>query len=211
MWKTIETAHFRISFYSTEDDVAKHVASLAEAIHARLVPAVGWAPSEKTEILLTDQTDAANGSATVLPYNAIRLYVTAPDDMSALGDVDDWYLELVTHEFTHILHTDHIRGIPALINRILGKTFAPNQVQPHWLLEGLAVFEESTYTVSGRPLCQLVDVERHVDAPATMLEDNVMPRSTCSRTAAALAGRATSGTSTGRFSCSGSPSSTASR
>ena len=89
-------------------------ATLAESIHARLVPAVGWAPSEKTEILLSDQTDSANGSATALPYDAVRLNVTAPDDMSPLGDVDDWYLELVTHEYTHILHTDHIEGIPAL-------------------------------------------------------------------------------------------------
>jgi len=150
LWKTLETPHFRITYYSTEDEVADDVANLAEAIFARLAPAVGWVPSEKTEVLLTDQTDSANGSASAVPYNAVRLYVTAPDDMSPLGDVDDWYLELLTHEYTHILHTDHIGGIPALVNRILGKTLAPNQVQPHWLLEGLAVFEESERTSGGR-------------------------------------------------------------
>ncbi|HEY8039948.1 MAG TPA: hypothetical protein VIF15_09155, partial [Polyangiaceae bacterium] len=150
VWKTIETPHFRITYYSTEDEVAQHVATLAEAIYDRLSPAVGWAPGSLTEILLTDQTDSANGSASALPYNVVNLNVTAPDDMSPLGDVDDWYLELLTHEYTHILHTDHIEGIPALINRILGKTLAPNQLQPHWLLEGLAVFEESTYTSGGR-------------------------------------------------------------
>jgi hypothetical protein len=150
LWKTIETAHFRVTYYSTEDEVAERVANLAEAIFARLAPAVGWVPSEKTEVLLTDQTDSANGSASAVPFNAVRLYVTAPDDMSPLGDVDDWYLELLTHEYTHILHTDHVGGIPALVNRVLGKTFAPNQVQPHWLLEGLAVFEESERTSGGR-------------------------------------------------------------
>ena len=30
----------------------------------------------------------ANGSAGALPYNAVHLYVTAPDDLSPLGDVD---------------------------------------------------------------------------------------------------------------------------
>jgi Tol biopolymer transport system component len=150
LWKTLETAHFRINYYSTEDEVAAHVATLAESIYERLVPAVGWKPGSITEIALTDQTDSANGSATALPYDAVRLNVTAPDDMSPLGDVDDWYLELVTHEYTHILHTDHIQGIPALVNKILGKTLAPNQVQPHWLLEGLAVFEESARTSGGR-------------------------------------------------------------
>jgi hypothetical protein len=150
LWKSFETPHFRISYYSTEDEIAARVADLAESIYKRLVPIIGWPPSERTEIVLTDQTDSANGSATALPYDAISLYVTAPDDMSPLGDVDDWYLELLTHEYTHILHTDHIRGIPALLNKIIGKTFAPNQAEPHWILEGLAVMEESEETSGGR-------------------------------------------------------------
>jgi len=41
LWKTLETAHFRINYYSTEDEVAEHIATLAEAIHARLVPPWG--------------------------------------------------------------------------------------------------------------------------------------------------------------------------
>jgi hypothetical protein len=184
LWKSIETRHFRITYYSTEDEVAEHVATLAESIYDRLVPAVEVAtcssgavaaafcsPIELTDIVLTDQTDSANGSATALPYNAIRLNVTAPDDMSPLGDVDDWYLELVTHEYTHILHTNHIRGIPALVNRILGRTLAPNQVQPRWLLEGLAVFEESTRTTGGRLRSSMWNMFMRAD----VLENNVAP------------------------------------
>ena len=48
------------------------------------------------------------------------------------------------------LNTDHIRGIPALVNAVLGKTFAPNQVQPRWILEGLGVYMESSRTSAGR-------------------------------------------------------------
>ncbi len=169
VWHTIETPHFHITYNSGEEEVAQHVADLAEAIHARLVPAVGWSPGAKTDLVLTDQTDAANGSATALPYNAVRLYVTAPDDMSPLGDVDDWYQELVTHEYTHILHTDHIRGIPAIANAILGKTFAPNQTNPRWLLEGLAVFEESKRTSGGRLRSSMWNMWMRAD----VLEDNV--------------------------------------
>ncbi len=171
LWQSISTRHFRITYYSTEDDVAQHVATLAEAIYERLAPAVGWTPSDLTEILLTDQTDSANGSATALPYNAVRLFVTAPDDMSPLGDVDDWYLDLLTHEYTHILHTDHIEGLPALVNAILGKTFAPNQVEPHWLLEGLAVFEESSKTTGGRLRSSMWNMFMRAD----VLEDNAAP------------------------------------
>ena len=177
-WSTIETPHFRISYYSGEADLAQHVADLAEAIHGRLSPALGWAPREKVEIALTDQTDSANGLTSALPYNSIRLFVTAPDDLSPLGDVDDWYQELLTHEYTHTLHIDHIGGIPALVNRFVGKTMAPNQVQPRWLLEGLAVFEETARTSGGR----LRSSQWNMYMRADVLEHNVAPLDVFSNT-----------------------------
>ncbi|MEA2753674.1 MAG: hypothetical protein QOI41_7817 [Myxococcales bacterium] len=149
-WYTITTPHFRITYHSGLDQIAQHVANVAESIYGNMSLAVGWVPGELTEISLVDVNESANGSAGALPYNAIRLLVTAPEDMSPLGDVDDWYLELVTHEYTHILHTDHIRGLPAIVNAVLGKTLAPNQVQPRWILEGLGVYEESARTSAGR-------------------------------------------------------------
>jgi hypothetical protein len=178
VWHTIETPHFRVTYYSGEAEIAQHVADLAEAIHARLAPAVGWSPSERTEIVLTDYTDSANGSASALPFNAIHLYVTAPDDLSPLGDVDDWYQELVTHEYTHILHTDHIRGVPAIVNALLGKTLSPNQVEPRWILEGLAVFEESSRTSGGRLRSSLWNMYMRAD----VMENNVAPLDVFSNT-----------------------------
>ena len=142
-WWTIETPHFQVHYPREVEPVASRVASLAERIHERLTGPLGYKPSSVTQIVLTDNTDSANGSATALPYNTIRLFVTAPDDMSPLGDYDDWYLELLTHEYTHILHIDNISGLPALLNAILGKTFVPNQVQPRWIIEGLAVLEDN--------------------------------------------------------------------
>lgn len=171
MWKTLETKHFRITYYNQEEDIARHLAGVAEATYDRLVPSLGSAPSERTEIVLTDFSDSANGSATALPFNRVALYVTAPDDLSPLGDVDDWYLELFTHEFTHIIHTDTIRGIPSLLNRLMGKTFAPNQVQPRWVLEGLAVFEESRHTSGGR----LRSSQWNMYMRADVLSGNVAP------------------------------------
>jgi Tol biopolymer transport system component len=168
-YESIETDHFRISYYSGEYEVAVRVADLAESILGRLAPAVGWPPSERVEIALTDVTDVANGFAGALPYDQIHLFLTAPDDLSPLGDVDDWYLELVTHEFTHVLHTDHIEGVPALVNAVLGKTLAPNQVQPRWILEGLAVFEESSKTSGGRLRSSIWNMFMRAD----VLENNV--------------------------------------
>jgi WD40 repeat protein/surface antigen Omp85-like protein len=178
LWKSIETQHFRFTYYGTEEEIVEHIAPLAEGIYERLSPAVGWTASERTEVLITDQTDSANGLTTAIPYNAVILNVTAPDDMSPLGDVDDWYLELVTHEYTHILHTDHITGVPALINRILGKVYAPNQVEPHWMLEGLAVFEESARTSGGRLRSSMWNMFMRAD----ILEDSIAPLDVVSNT-----------------------------
>ena len=149
-WRQIETPHFRITYHTGIESVAQHVASTAESIYGHMTVAMGYAPKDITEIQLVDSSESANGSAGSLPYNAVRLLVTAPEDMSPLGDVDDWNLELVTHEYTHILHTDHIRGLPALVNAVIGKTISPNQVQPRWILEGFGVFEESARTSGGR-------------------------------------------------------------
>ena len=168
-WYTIETEHFRITYHSGIEDVAQHVANVCENIHGPMTGVMQWEPKDKTEILLSDFAESANGSATALPYNAIRLLVTAPEDLSPLGDVDDWYLALVTHEYTHVLHTDNIHGIPALINALIGKTYAPNQVQPRWILEGIGVYQESAHTSAGR----LRNSQWEMFLRTDVLEDNV--------------------------------------
>lgn len=149
-WSTVKTPHFRVHYHSGLEDVAQRTASSAEGVYQRLVPQLAWAPRQVTELVITDNTDSANGSASTLPYNIVRLFATAPDDMSPLGDYDNWINELVTHEYTHILQIDNTSGLPALGNAILGKTFAPNQAQPRWVLEGLAVVMETQHTSGGR-------------------------------------------------------------
>ncbi|MEM9695915.1 MAG: hypothetical protein AAGA56_25450, partial [Myxococcota bacterium] len=130
---TIETQHFRIHYERRLEPTAVRLAQLCETIHDRLVGPLGYTP-ERTEVALTDTTDSSNGSATAIPYNTVRLFLTSPQDMSNLNDYDDWLLALMTHEYTHIVHVDNISGIASLINTILGKTLAPNQIQPRWIL-----------------------------------------------------------------------------
>ena len=149
-WLTYETAHFKVTYPHTLDPVARRVAILCESIYTRLTEEMQYTPSDKTEILLTDDSDGANGSASPVPYDAIRLFVTAPEDLSTLGDYDDWYLGLVTHEYTHILHTGNISGAASIANRIIGRTLSPNSAQPRWIIEGLAVVMESAKTSGGR-------------------------------------------------------------
>lgn len=168
-WWTIETAHFRIHYHGGLEPIAEKVATMAEGIHDRLSPALGWEPRERVEVVITDNSDAANGSATTIPYATIRMFVTAPDDMSPLGDYDDWHAELFTHEHAHILQMDNVSGLPALANAILGRTIVPNQAQPRWIVEGLAVMEESRHSGGGRNRSSIFDMYLRAD----VLEDNL--------------------------------------
>jgi hypothetical protein len=167
-WYTYETQHFKVTYPEPLDAIARRVATLSETIYVRLTEDMQFTPSDKTEILLTDDSDFANGNATPAPYDAIRLFVTAPDDVSTLGDYDDWYLGLVTHEYTHILHTGNISGAAAIANRIIGRTLAPNSAQPRWIIEGLAVVQESDHTSGGRIRSTLFDTYLRAD----VLEDD---------------------------------------
>jgi hypothetical protein len=168
-WFTIETDHFRIHYPSDLEPIATRIARVAETAHERLKGPLGYAPSSRTEVIVTDDSESANGSATALPYNTVTLYATSPDDFSPLNDYDDWYLSLVTHEYTHILHVDNITGVASIINAILGKTYSPNQSQPRWIIEGLAVLSESAYTSGGRLRSSIFDMYMRAD----VLEDNI--------------------------------------
>lgn len=161
-WRSIETEHFRITYHEPLGAAVQRLAVVAESAHALLVPLLDHSPRFRTEVLLTDDTDSSNGSATALPYNQVRLYMTAPDDRSELNDYDDWLFALFVHEYTHVLHLDTVNGLPKWINLLLGfgvnTLYAPNQVQPRWFIEGLAVFEETERTSAGRLRSTLFDM-----------------------------------------------------
>lgn len=149
-WYTLTTPHYHVHFHAGIEDVAQKVGTVAEDVYSRVSLELGFRPPERTEIVLTDGSEDANGFAYTLPYPTVNLFVSAPDDMSTLGDYDDWVTMLVTHELTHIIHMSNVSGVPSLVNHVLGPTLAPNEEQPHWILEGLAVAMESEHTTAGR-------------------------------------------------------------
>jgi len=149
-WLTLDTPHFEIHFHQGEYRFAAKVARIAEEAHARLSPLLDHQPSERTQIVLTDDTDFANGSATPLFYDLVHGYAATPDPRSSISDFDDWVAELINHEYTHILHLDTVLGVPAAANSIVGKIWIPNGAQPPWVIEGMAVMAESEVTAAGR-------------------------------------------------------------
>jgi hypothetical protein len=153
--RTLQTEHFIIHYASGSEDVADRVAMLAERAHRTLTPVLGHAPSLRTHVLISDNTDDANGLANSLPFPFIRINTTAPSSGSVLSAYDDWLDILVTHEYVHVLHLDTVHGLPRLINAVLGfgkigRVSAPNILQPGWVIEGLATWQESSAGSHGR-------------------------------------------------------------
>ena len=177
---TIESEHFVVHYDHRLGDVARRVAVVAERAHRTLTPALDHVPDRKTLINIVDDTDSANGFAGVLPRNAITLFVTAPGGFTELDDHEDWLYILVTHEYTHILHLDTMSGLPSLYNRVFGKTWSPNQVMPRWIIEGIAVYEESKHSAGGRNrgsrFDQFIRIARHADKDMRLDEITGAPR-----------------------------------
>jgi hypothetical protein len=170
VWRTLRTEHFSIHYHEPLGLLARHFAAQAEAIHARISSGLGLSVEQHVEVVLSDEDDAANGSATPLPYNVIRLRAVAPDDWSALGDYDDWPSLLLTHEHTHILHLEHATGLPRLLQAIFGRSYTPQQYLPGWVVEGLATVAETLHSSGGRGRSTLFDMYMRMDA----LEDRVL-------------------------------------
>ena len=180
VYRTVETEHFVIYYWAPMDDVAHRVGVVAERAHRTLAPALDHLPDAKTLIFIADDTDSANGFAGVLPRNAIQLYATGPTGFSELDDHEDWLYGLVAHEYTHILHIDTMSGLPVIYNHIFGRTWAPNQIMPRWLIEGIAVYEESKRSAGGRNrgtrFDQFIRIARHANVDLRLDEISGAPR-----------------------------------
>jgi hypothetical protein len=158
-WQTLETPRFRIHYHQGEEQLAQDVAREAERANAILAPRLGYQPP-LTHVVLSDDHDDANGMATPVPYDTIRLYAVPPSSDSELQDYRSWLRQLLQHEYTHILHLDHVGGFPRLWNSVFGKMWPPNALTPSFFAEGLAVVNESEGDpATGRNASAIFDME----------------------------------------------------
>ena len=172
-FSTLETPHFSIHFHQGLEAVARKAALFAEDAHDKLSRDITWQMSEKTEVVLIDNSDFSNGFATALPYNTIYILVVPPSLASTLGEYDDWLKSLITHEYAHIVNLDPVRGYWKVMRNIFGKplpgldplsellflvTTQPNIFMPRWWHEGLATWAETEYTGAGRGRSSFYDM-----------------------------------------------------
>ncbi len=150
VWRTIESEHFSITFPAHDSRIAHKLIDMAEYYYPRMTMRMGWTPARKTYLLISNATDAANAETTTYYYDHIIVFAIPPDAYSSIVNYDDWLKMIFTHEYTHILHLDQTRGFFGFLNDIFGRVLFVNQIEPDWIIEGYAVYNESTLTSAGR-------------------------------------------------------------
>lgn len=168
---TLTTPHFHVMYPDGYGHIALRTAELAEDMRPYLVERYDWAPDDRISIVINDQTDFANGSATIVPNKLITLFVTAPTRISGLEEYDDWLTTVLVHEMAHIFHLDMAYGLPWVGRFVFGKYIAMNSYAPAWVTEGLAVYEETVSTGTGRGRSSYVEMVLR----AAALEDAFPP------------------------------------
>jgi hypothetical protein len=150
-FRTIATARFTIYFHQGEDALARRLAAIAEDVATAVAPQLGTA-NGRVHVILVDQNDMSNGWAIAAPYNVIEITAAAPAGASLIGNTDDWLRLVFAHEYTHIVHLDKARGWIGGLRRVFGRAplLYPNLFLPLWQIEGIATYNESALTRTGR-------------------------------------------------------------
>lgn len=159
-WNTVESEHFQVHYADGYESYTQHVVDLSERAYQKLTIKLQWQPADKIHLIISDETDQANGYATSIPFNRSVIFIASPNSPNGLEDFDDWLNTLITHELTHVLHLDKAHGSVAGLRNVFGRQFLlfPNAYQPLWLVEGLATYYETE---------NVIDVAGHESALGT--------------------------------------------
>lgn len=159
-WMTFETEHFMVHYHDGTEWTAREAARVAETVYPLVTGFYDFEPSEKTDLIIKDTDDIANGAAYYFD-NKIDIWAS-PLDFELRG-AHRWLRNVITHEFTHIVslqksmkasrnipgfyfqamayepekRKDVVRGYP---NVIISYPI-PTVVIPMWLAEGVAQYQ----------------------------------------------------------------------
>ena len=150
-WRTLATEHFDVHVARGLEREGRIAAAAAERAYAALALALA-PPRGRLDLIVSDDADYSNGYAVVSPTNRIVVFATPPIEHAGLRFNEGWLELVITHELTHVFHLDRTRGLWRAAQTVFGRapTLFPNSYSPSWLVEGLAVYEESRLTRGGR-------------------------------------------------------------
>ena len=162
-WKTIEGKHFIVHYHQGTEWTANEALFVADDIYDDITSLYQYAPEEKTQLIIRDTDDYANGGAYYFD-NKIEIWAM-PLDYNLRGS-HYWLRDVITHEFTHIISLRASRkmhgNVPAAYLQVI--SYEPERREdvlygypngiasypipsvsvPMWWAEGIAQFQSDT-------------------------------------------------------------------
>ena len=146
---TIDTPHFEVIINAKQQELGQYYAKKLEESQAKLQKYFNVFP-EKTIVIINDKTDITNGYATKVPYSHMMIFPVLPGPYESLSEFGDWNLELLSHEYAHILNFEPTDGFIKYLRNVFGTIISPNILLPNWWKEGLGVHIETAVSNKGR-------------------------------------------------------------
>lgn len=172
-WQVLESPHFSVYFPQNRnttpdlEPIAQNIAEIAEEIRTKVANQLGISKHhhfQKTAIIIEDFSDYTQGFASTFPHRVIRLSLTAPNAKSFDMKFKSWLKMVIAHEYTHIAHYEMTGGYTRPLRALFGQILTPNALQPIWSIEGLAVYNETSFSSGGRGVDTRYDMYLRMDS-----------------------------------------------
>jgi len=149
-WRQARTEHFVFVYEPRDGAAVAQIMGFCEEVYGTITRFFDSYPKQ-IWVVVEGRIDEANGDFNPIPPH-LTLYLTAPSEpLSGLAS-GDWLRELFTHELTHYVHLEYDRGFFASLATLFGQGVrgADSAFLPGWIIEGIAVNNETLFTRGGR-------------------------------------------------------------
>jgi WD40-like Beta Propeller Repeat len=153
----LETDRLRLVYIdATESYLTPHAARTFENSRAFQRRLLGFDPSEKVTVLLTDFTDTGNAGATAVPRDFVGVQIAPLSASFETLASNERMNTIMNHELVHVAAMDRPSGTDRAFRRLFGGKVAPISAHPEsilyfylttprvaaprWYHEGIAVF-----------------------------------------------------------------------
>jgi len=149
-WRQARTEHFVFVYEPRDDAAVAQIMGFCEQVYHTVTSFFHSYPKQ-IWVVVEGRIDEANGDFNPIPPH-LTLYLTAPSEPLSGLTSGDWLRELFTHELTHYVHLEYSRGFFASLARVFGQGMrgADSAFLPGWMIEGIAVNNETIFTHGGR-------------------------------------------------------------
>jgi len=144
-WQSYESDHYEVFFPEGYQSQAVEILYYLEKHRSEISNLTGNKLDYKIHLTLEDIGLFTNGYANPV-FNKMGIFTNNPASIAGRANYENWLRRLGIHELTHMAHLQNISGGSEITTKIFGDLMSPNIHSPLWLIEGLAIYQESQLT-----------------------------------------------------------------